>query len=465
MAGRGITRRLVSWLLAAAVAVAAGCGRHGQDESRIRGLEGEIEDLTDRLERSERELARERDERRAEQEQWRQERARAGEQTGRHDARIAELQVELARLRESLEQARRNPVPPAVPPPAPVPPVGPPVGPPVAVKSGDVVAQHLMDCVVVIEGDRSSGTGFLAGSGDKTYLYTAAHVLSGNSKLTVRNSSGRRFARFGNLEAAEGADLVRMALVGEEIPAKLELVAPDAPLPPGTRVMVLGNGGGAGVVVVETGKVLGQSGESLEVDAGVIQGNSGGPVIELAGGRAVGVITHLTAERRDIWSRGSRLGEVRRFACRLNREWQWQRSTVPVFLGEAQKIEEYDRLTKLAMAIGALTPGVEGLRLDQAMSRDVTVLAIFNESKDLPVVAELMAMNQELAEKRMRLSEADLKKRFRGVIGAALNLLRQNGNGFTPARFSWFHRQRAEESVTWRGKAEVQLRARQQELR
>jgi hypothetical protein len=368
-------------------------------------------------------------------------------------ARSKEMQAEIQQLRELLRKATREPAA-----------SQPPQDPPATATRDHAVDQHMMDCVVLIKGDRSSGTGFLVGTGRRTYLYTAAHVLSGNSKLTVHNASGRRFASFGNLEAAEGADLVRLLLLGESPATKFELIAPGAPLPPGSPVMVLGNSGGAGVVAVETGRVLGHSGESLEVDAGVIQGNSGSPVIEVASGKVAGMITHLTAERKDIWARGLRFGEVRRFACRLDQNWKWKALPVKDFFAEAARIEEFDKLTKVALAISSLTPGAEGLRLDQNLAGNVTILGIFNEAKDLPIMAELMTMNQELADKRLKPSETDLNRRLRGVIGSVLSTLKQNSTGFNPARFTWFHRKHAEESVAWRDKAEKQLRTRQAAL-
>ncbi len=66
----------------------------------------------------------------------------------------------------------------------------------------------------------------------------------------------------------------------EEVKDFLELVPPDYQLQINTPIAALGNGGGNGVVSVEKGKILGTSGDSLEVDAGIIQGNSGGPVVE-----------------------------------------------------------------------------------------------------------------------------------------------------------------------------------------
>ncbi len=89
------------------------------------------------------------------------------------------------------------------------------------------VSPRISNAVLIIEGDLSVGTGFIVAAGGKKYANTAAHVFSGNSKLTIRNASGTGFKKFGNLEGAEGADLVRLEILGE-VKDFLELVPPDS---------------------------------------------------------------------------------------------------------------------------------------------------------------------------------------------------------------------------------------------
>ena len=141
----------------------------------------------------------------------------------------------------------------------------------------------ISNAVLIIEGDQSVGTGFIASADGKKYLYTAAHVFSGNSKLTIKNTTGFTFKKFGPLEAAEGADLIRMEIL-DEVKDCLEIAPVDAAIRINTEIAALGNGGGTGVIAVEKGRILGTSADSLEVSAGIIQGNSGGPVVEVESG-------------------------------------------------------------------------------------------------------------------------------------------------------------------------------------
>jgi serine protease Do len=323
----------------------------------------------------------------------------------------------------------------------------------------------MMEAVILIEGDQSRGTGFLVKEGGKHYLYTAAHVFSGNSRLTASNSSGRKFTKFGPLQVADGADLVRLEVL--EMPKDpMTLFALEEPgkIAVGTDILVLGDGGGAGVTAEARGKVVGMSGVSIEVDAGVIQGNSGGPVIDLATGRVVGVVTHLTAKRDDLWAEGTRFGEVRRFACRIDREWQWQTTTIANFLAEAKKIDDYDRMTRVGFAISSLNPGAGGLRLDTKLSENETALSILSEAGDVPVVTELIKMNGELVGRGVRYSESDLLKRFRSMIATSISQVNRGAATFDPTKFSPYHREKGEASETWREKANDALKSRLESL-
>ncbi|RYD39236.1 MAG: serine protease, partial [Verrucomicrobiaceae bacterium] len=321
------------------------------------------------------------------------------------------------------------------------------------------VSHRITNSVVIIEGDKSVGTGFVAMTEGKKYLYTAAHVFGGNSKLTIRSSAGTEFKKFGDLQAAEGADLIRLEMLDD--PAHyLELAPVDSLVPLNTEIAALGNGGGNGVVAVETGKVLGTSADLLEVDAAIIQGNSGGPVVELATGKVVGEVTHLTSARKDIWSEGTRQGEVRRFACRLNKEWKWTTYKTGTFLNDSRALEEFDELTRLCFAIAQLEPGESGLRLNARLSEDTTVLSVFDKNKENDLVRSLIGMNTELSSRKMSLSDAELNKKFRSLLAQAEARASRSNQAFKPQGFAWFLRNRATFSVDARNESILALKRR-----
>ena len=320
--------------------------------------------------------------------------------------------------------------------------------------------------VVLIEGDRSSGTGFLVNQAGHVFLYTAAHVLSGNDRLVVKMNDGAVLRKFGGLAAAEGADLVRLEVLDAvKDTDTLALAESISDVTIGTPIIAWGNGGGAGVVAREQGKVLGFSADSLEVDAAIIQGNSGGPVVRATDGKVLGVVTHLTAGRGDVWAAGTRHAQVRRFACRLDREWQWKGLPVTTFLQDAKRLEGFDRITRLSFAMAALEPSDAGLRLDLRLPNGVTAAKIIEENGDAHLVKDLLDLNKRLGEKKTKTSGTDWHRQLRGIIDGCLAECGQTATNLTPERMAWFHRHDAELSLQWRKNAVTLLRERSDSLR
>jgi len=304
------------------------------------------------------------------------------------------------------------------------------------------------DAVLIIEGDNSVGTGFVVKDAGKTYLYTAAHVLSGNSRFTIKNSSGRKLSKFGQMETALGADLARIEVL-EEAPA-FEIGKGQSAVQINQEIAALGNGGGAGVMAVELGRILGTSGDNIEVDAKIIQGNSGGPIMDVISGKVLGVATHLTAAKADIWSEGTRQGDVRRFACRLDKEWNWKPAVIGKFLAEGRMVADFDNVTRLCYAIAMLEPGAAGMRFDLNVGGNMSAAQILETNKKLQIVQDLYQMNRDLAGKKIAVSEMDLKKRFRSTISSALVLANVDRNALVPGSMNWFHGKNAEDSLKFR---------------
>ena len=291
--------------------------------------------------------------------------------------------------------------------------------------------------IAVIEGDRSNGTGFFCRAEDQVYLYTAAHVISGNAKLQVKLRDGTVVRKFGMLEAAEGADLVRLP-VEQEIADALVIAPVSGLAKVGEEVLASGNAAGTGTVGFEKGKILGVGPTSIEIDAEVIQGNSGGPILDSASGRALGVVTHLTAARDDRWAKDTRFSEVRRFGCRLDREWEWKKLPVEAFLKEGKAILAIQDQSELMMA--ALQPSQwKG--------------EVFRRLSSNPLARDIVALDSWIEEQRrggQKFSETDRKKRLRGVLESARHRSRTQMAGFNQEGFTWFHRDVADKEIRTR---------------
>ncbi len=306
--------------------------------------------------------------------------------------------------------------------------------------------------IAVIEGDRSNGTGFFCKTGGKVYLYTAAHVLSGNSKLLVKLRDGTVVRKFGALEAAEGADLIRLA-VGEPVPHALEIAAESGVAKVGIPVLASGNAGGGGTVGFEQGKVMGVGPESIEIDAEVIQGNSGGPILHGATRQALGVVTHLTAERKDEWAKETRFAGVRRFGCRLDRTWQWKVVPVDVFLKEGKAILAVQDQSELMIA---------------ALSQSEWRSAVFQRQRENPLARDIATLQGWIEQQQkggQRFSETDRKKRLRGIFESARHRSRGQMAGFRSEGFTWFHRESANQESLRRAEIDKAYESTVAELR
>jgi S1-C subfamily serine protease len=306
-----------------------------------------------------------------------------------------------------------------------------------AAATGARTDEAVANAIAVIEGDRSNGTGFFCRAEGKVYLYTAAHVLSGNSKLSVKLRDGTVVRKFGAVEAAEGADLIRLA-VGEEVPHFLEIAAESGVAKVGIPVLASGNAGGGGTVGFEDGKVMGVGPESIEIDAEVIQGNSGGPILHGTTRVALGVVTHLTAERKDEWAKETRFSQIRRFGCRLDRSWKWKVVPVDVFLKEGKAILAVQQQSELMIA---------------ALSMSKWSSPVFQQQRENPLSRDITALQSWMEQQQkggQRFSETDRKKRLRGIFDSARHRSRSQMAAFKTDGFTWFHRESATQETLQR---------------
>jgi serine protease Do len=323
--------------------------------------------------------------------------------------------------------------------------------PGVSPKIKEIVNKHF-DSVAIITGDGGTGTGFITKEANRTFLYTAAHVIAGNTRIGVKNANGREFKKFGFFEVAAESDLARLELL-EEFEGGLQIAKANA-IKVNEPVLAIGNSGGAGALTVLEGTAVSLGPDVVEVTNNVIQGNSGGPLFAGTTGHVVGVVTHLIAAREDLWAKNTDFAKVRRFATRLDRDISWQKVPIGRFLAESRNIEEFNRNSRILFAIAVLNPTQDGLRLDTKVSKDgPTLLSIFDENKNFPAVAELIEMNSQLGDKRLRTSVPELKRRFTSYYQSSLVKLNGNGDKFIPANFIGQNRKRAEQARQWRDEA------------
>lgn len=325
--------------------------------------------------------------------------------------------------------------------------------------AGEEIIRSKFGGILMIEGEKSKGTGFLAIADGQVFLYTAAHVLSSDRNFRITNSSGDRLGGLGTCQIAADCDLARIV-----VNAKPELalkIAPQGSAQVSKKIRAVGNNGGAGVLSILKGSIEGVGPTELEVTASVIQGSSGGPVLSAETGEVIGVVARGEAGRDDIWSSGTQFADVRRFASRLDRGIRWKTVTLESLQAEEQKLSTFNSRTRLMFALATLEPGQSGMRLDMRMAggKGPTILAIFSQHRDIPAVRKLLDMNRTLDAKQLRTSEKDLLKLFVGYYSNLIAHFASDTAKFDPANFSFPNKKPAEQSKKWRQEASSLLRA------
>jgi uncharacterized coiled-coil protein SlyX len=313
------------------------------------------------------------------------------------------------------------------------------------------ILKKTANSIIIIEGDQNSGTGFALAVDGKKYVYTAAHVLSGNNKLTIRSSSGTVFTKFGTLEAAEGADLVRMQIL-DEVSDSLVLYGTGDGSTDGMEVAVLGKDSGTAALI--KGRVSATNGDVLEMDALVTQNTGGAAVVDMNTGKVVGLVANSVTAPLDLFGEEITDSQTGSVVCRLNKQWEWKPLKIGAFLAEARSIREYDDLTKIGMAISKLEVSNGGaavanvsFNMGMNIGGNTTILKVFEEYKDRPVVEAVMKVNAEMTGKKIPMNQADVKKKIKSLINDIFAQVNRSGETFKPETFSWYNRNHAQSSA------------------
>ncbi len=309
-----------------------------------------------------------------------------------------------------------------------------------------------------ITGDATKASGFVVEADGKRYLYAPAGALAGNTRLSIANANGDKFAQFGNLEVAENCPFVRLELLeATEVPA-LQLAASSIQVGSDTKLSCLALTASSGAVTGEITNAFGQSNDAIDVDPNLLTGKVGGAVLEATTGKLLGIIVNPSADRTELWDDAATTGEVQLKVSRLNRSVSWQPVPIATFLAEAKKVADFDRMTKIAQAFAVLSPTPDGLGVTATVAGSTTAKTILTEATDFSPAVEVITLDALLVAKKARLGAADLKKRVVSLFSSAMSQFARNAAGFDPAKFSPYHRKRAENSLRWRKDVDERLR-------
>lgn len=310
------------------------------------------------------------------------------------------------------------------------------------------------DAMVSIVGDVSKSTGVVVEDGGKRYIYTSGDTLGGNTRLVITSAGGTKFTKFGSLQTADGCALVRIELLEETAPA-IALAPANFNVASQNSLQCLSLSPGAGGSVAGAKvMVYNQTDESIGCDINTLIGKAGAAIVDPSSGKVVAVVVNQTEEVSSLWAPAVDPARDRVLALRVNRSISWQPVAIKAFLDESRRIRDFNRMTRVVHAFGGMTPGADGLGISGAVGEGGTVRSVLTAAADVPIAAEAVALDAQLAQKKVRLGEADLKRRLKGLFSSVASQSKAGLTGFTPDSFSQFHRKSAEQSLKWRTEAD-----------
>ena len=311
-------------------------------------------------------------------------------------------------------------------------------------------ASEKLGTLVDIKGDRSKGSGFLVEDDGKVWVYFAARILAGNSKLEVTRSGGERLEKFGAFEVAADADLARLEVL--EAPEEKLVLSEPSELVSGTPLLGVSEGGD----LVE-GRSYEAAPTQLKADSRIGECPVGTPVFHGESGALLGFVSDPPEADRDLWEGMNSRSRPRRFVGRLDRKIEWQAMPIATFLSEARQIADADRLTRVVYAFAALRPSADGLDLNANMEGGQSASKIFDENGVLSAVKSLFELKGWIEEKADRSSEADVQRRIDKVFSQIAQTSGSQTRKFKGQQFSPFHQAAAKQSLEWRREAEESL--------
>lgn len=198
--------------------------------------------------------------------------------------------------------------------------------------------------LVFVETGVGRGSAFVAEQDGKTYLFSNQHNFMGATQLELLSMHGGPVT-FNSFEFSRSRDLVRFELDLEKNQQLGVLKFAEKPPYIGQEIAVYGNSAGGNVATELRGEVLGVGPRDIEVDADIVSGNSGSPILDSAG-RVLGVATYVAFElkfdnkdeRQKIF-KGTRFGKTRRYGVRIPNDG-WVKVDMRQFLNQSYLIAD-----------------------------------------------------------------------------------------------------------------------------
>lgn len=213
---------------------------------------------------------------------------------------------------------------------------------------GEPMSGEETGALVVVRGDRASGSGFIAAMRGRTFFVTNIHVLGASRGASFTTVTGEEITLTPHAYLSRKRDL---AIVPIEWSGSVLNLSPSLNFDKvgiGESVTVIGNSSGANVATRLTGSILGIGPHEIEVSAKFVPGNSGSPIIHERLGSVIGIASYLRDFRSDSkWTEDSEFNDIRRFGYRLDGEIEWQQIPIAQLHEEAEAYAQFEDRTEV----------------------------------------------------------------------------------------------------------------------
>jgi len=212
--------------------------------------------------------------------------------------------------------------------------------------------------MVVITGDKGSGTGFFAKIKDNVFLVTNMHVISGQTSIKAKSMDGTD-VQIAGIFGAHDADIALLKLTTVPTAYFESEQSVNTANKTGDTILVPGNSLGGGTILQTEGKIVAIGPVKIEHDAPTFHGNSGSPILSTNSWKVLGVdtesVTVSMSDKSDSASArnsGSQIkSSVRLFGYRLDSVAQWEAIEWAKFAQQSKKLEEADALVSAVHSV------------------------------------------------------------------------------------------------------------------
>ena len=204
----------------------------------------------------------------------------------------------------------------------------------------------LTEALVIISGDNTSGSGFIAQIKGRTFLVTNIHVLGAARGAVFSTIGGEKLSLGSIAYLSQGRDIAIIPIEwdGGYFQLSPSLTVDDVAI--GQGVTVMGNSDGASVATQLIGKISGLGPEEVEVTAKFVPGNSGSPIVHDDLGTVIAIASHLKDySNKSKWTEDTDLSDIRRFGYRLDGEIQWEQVNLSRLYKEGEAYAKFENRT------------------------------------------------------------------------------------------------------------------------